>query len=172
MAMRTTHRKATTRTSRASRGRRPAATGRHQASIQRFLDGLADALTSGDGDAAAACFEYPALMVMARTGAYGGNQVIADRDTAAGFFGSAPEQYHAKGIHLTFPDIQSLEWLGDDLALVRVRFPYIDADGNDMGDAETSVYVVRKTGPDLAICTAITLGVDSERGGRTVSARP
>jgi hypothetical protein len=157
-------RQASGRGTRAARGKRPtrAAQAPHQAAVQRFLERLTNALTAGDGEGAAACFESPALMVMADP-RHGGNQVLQDRATVAKFFGQAPQQYHAKGVQWTFPDVERLEWVADGLALVRVRFPYIDADGNDLGDGETSVYVVRKTGPDLAICTALALGVDSER---------
>jgi hypothetical protein len=102
-------------------------------------------------------------MVMSAVGEYGGTQTIRDAEEAAGFFDHAPEQYHALGVDETFPDIQDVQWVAHDLALVRVHFPYLDADGNDMGDGETSVYVIRKGGPDHTICTAVTLGRDSDR---------
>lgn len=118
-------------------------------------------------------------MVMSTTPQYGGNQLLVDTETVADFFSTAPEQYHAKGIAQTFPDIQDVQWVAHDLALVKAHFPYIDDDGNDMGDGETSLYVVRKTGANYAICAAITLGVDSEvegqkrttRGGRGAGSR-
>lgn len=131
--------------------------------IQDFLERFTRSLTSGDGEGAAACFEYPAIMVMANAAQSGGNQVLQDRGTVAAFFAQAPEQYHAKGIEETFPDIEDVQWLADDLALVRVRFPYVDADGNDLGDGETSLYVVRRSGDGHAICAAVTLGTDSDR---------
>ena len=131
--------------------------------IQRFLDRFTQALTAGEGQAAAACFEYPSLMVMSAVGEYGGAQAIDDERSAAGFFEQAPQQYHAKGIEETFPEVEWVEWISHDLALAQVHFPYIDADGNDLGDGETSVYVLRKAGAGYAICAAITLGTDSER---------
>jgi hypothetical protein len=131
--------------------------------IQRFLEGFTQALTSGDGRAAAACFEYPSLMVMSAVGEYGGTTPIRDADEAATFFEQAPQQYHAKGIEETFPDVEEVQWLAHDLALVKAHFPYMDADGNDLGDGETSVYVVRKDGNDHRIGAAITLGTDSDR---------
>jgi hypothetical protein len=100
---------------------------------------------------------------MSAVGEYGGAQAIPDAGQAAEFFDRAPEQYHAKGIEETFPDIQDVQWLSDDLALVRAHFPYIDADGNDMGDGESSVYVVRRNDDGLAICCAIPLGTDGDR---------
>lgn len=134
-----------------------------EVALQRFFDDFSRDLTSGDGRAAAARFEYPAVMIMSDVGKYGGNQVLQDEGTVASFFDKAPEQYHAKGIEQTTANLEDIEWIAPDLALVRVRFPYLDAQGDDMGDGETSVYVVRKTGLDFAICTAVTLGTDGDR---------
>lgn len=108
-------------------------------------------------------------MVMSAVGNYGGSQPIPDAAQAAEFFDRAPEQYHAKGIGETFAHIQDVQWLSHDLALVRVHFPYIDADGNDLGDGETSLYIVRRQGqqrPGYAICAAITLGTDGDQPAR------
>jgi hypothetical protein len=123
-------------------------------------------LTSGDGRAAAECFEYPSLMVMSAVGGYGGTQPIGSAEEAEAFFDRAPEQYHAKGIEETFPDVEDVQWVSHDLALVRAHFPYIDRDGNDMGDGETSLYVVRKDGEGHRICAAVTLGTDGDRAAR------
>jgi hypothetical protein len=131
--------------------------------VQEFLDGFTQAVTAGDGEAAASFFEYPAVMVMSNVGDYGGTQLLQDEGTVAEFFAQAPKMYHARGIFGTFPDLQSIEWVADDLALAKVRLPYLDEDGDDMGDGETSVYLLRRTGGDLAICAAVTLGTDSDR---------
>jgi hypothetical protein len=140
-----------------------AATAQEEAAVQRFLDGFTQALTSGDGRSAARCFEYPALMVMSAVGPYGGSQPLQDEESVAAFFDQAPQQYQAKGIHETIADLDDVQWVAEDLALARVRFPYLDEDGNDMGDGETSLYLVRRTQDDYAICAAITLGTDSDR---------
>lgn len=139
------------------------ASAQEEAAVQRFLDGFTQALTSGDGRTAAQCFEYPALMVMSAVGEYGGNQPLQDPESVADFFSQAPRQYQAKGIHETTANIDDLHWIADDLALARVNFPYLDGDGNDMGDGETSVYLLRRTQDDYAICAAITLGAESDR---------
>ncbi len=152
---------------------------RRDAAIESFFDNFTRSLTAGDGQATASCFEYPSLMVMSAVGGYNGTQPISSLDEAIDFFSKAPEQYHAKGVEETFPDIEEVQWLSHDLALVRAHFPYIDADGNDMGDGETSVYLIRKqTAPapsPFTICAAVTLGVDSDRAqlrrqGRTAMA--
>ena len=134
-----------------------------QKDIQAFLDRFTACLTAGDGQGAAACFEYPAFMVMANAEQYGKNQPFVDPQVVAGFFDRAPQMYHDRGIETTFADIQGIDWLADDLALVRTFFPYIDADGNDMGDGETSLYAIRRNDDGLAICAAIALGTRGDR---------
>jgi hypothetical protein len=126
--------------------------------ITALLERMATAVTSGDGAAAATLFAYPATMVMGDS-----TQPLNDPGTVARFFGEAPRMYRERGIEQTFPLTESTEWLTPELALVRVRWPYIDADGNDTGDAETSVYVVRKGRGGPLVCSAIALGVESER---------
>ena len=131
--------------------------------IQSFLDGFVGSITAGDGQAAAAAFEYPALMVMSGVGEYGGAQLLQDEQTVSDFFAKAPEMYNAKGIHQTTAVVEDVQWLTHDLALVRVHLPYLDEDGDDMGDSESSVYLLRKDGHDYRICSAITLGAESDR---------
>lgn len=130
--------------------------------LQVFLDHFTQCLTAGDGQGAAACFEYPGLMVMSNLPKYGASQVLADANQVADFFAQAPDNYHARGIEETFANVEDYWQVADHLALVRVRFPYIDSDGNDMGDGETSLYVIR-TGAQPRICAAVTLGIDSDR---------
>lgn len=133
----------------------------HDPGIEAFLERFTKAITAGDGASAAACFEYPSLMVMA--GDQGANQPLADARSVAAFFDQAPQQYEAIGIATTFPDVLDVDWVAPDLAMVRTRFPYIDGDGNDTGDAETSIYFIRRRDGAHAITCAITLGTDSQR---------
>lgn len=136
-----------------------------QGDVQAFLDRFTAALTSGDGEGAAACFELPSLVIMADR-KYGPSQVLEDPATVASFFAGATRMYAEQGIATTLADLERLEWLDDGLALVHVRFPYIDADGLDRGDGETSVYVLRREGGDLHILAAIALGTDADRMAR------
>jgi hypothetical protein len=59
------------------------------------------------------------------------------------FFGGAKDQYNALGIVTTRADIQRLEWLTDRVVLVDVRWPYLDARGNERGE-ESSTYTLRR----------------------------
>ena len=56
------------------------------------------------------------------------------------------------------PDILRLDWLTNRLAIVEVRWPYLAADGDEVGE-ETSTYVIRRE-PDgrLAIRAAVLHG--------------
>lgn len=131
--------------------------------FQSFFDRFTYCLTAGDGEGAAACFEHPAFLVMSSVGEAGGQQTMPDAAATAAMFAKSPEQYNAKGIYETFAVIEDVEYLPGDLCIVRCRFPYIDADGNDMGNSESSLYIVRRRGDDWKICCAVTLGVESER---------
>ena len=73
-------------------------------------------------------------------------------------FGGAKAQYNARGITDTRPDILRLDWLTDRLAIVEVRWPYLTADGDEVGE-ETSTYVIRRE-PDgqLAIRATVMHG--------------
>ena len=109
-----------------------------RAEVQAFLEGLAEALTTGDGRGVAALWAVPAL-------------VLGDDDTillttleqVEHFFGGAREHYNAKGIVDTRPEILDLRWASSRIALAEVRWPYLDADGRRKG-GETSTYTLRR----------------------------
>ena len=68
---------------------------------------------------------------------------VATRGEVEDFFAGAKQQYNARGIVDTRPDILRLEWLTDRIAVVEVRWPYIDVSGDEIG-AESSTYIVRR----------------------------
>ena len=106
--------------------------------IQRFFDRFARAVTSGDGRSIARMWAVPALVV-------GDNmvQAVGSLDQVEEFFGGAKEQYNAQGIADTRAELQRVEWLTRRLAVVDVRWPYLDAQGVERGE-ETSTYVLRR----------------------------
>ncbi len=123
--------------------------------VQDLLDRYTRALTHGDGPGAAAAWDVPAYVI-------GPDMAMAiDRaETIAHFFGEAKEAYNAKGIEGTRPEILDEEWIGDRLVIVRVRWPYLDASGREVG-AERSDYTLRR-GDDgrLAIRCVLMRGVE------------
>jgi hypothetical protein len=123
------------------------------AAVRALLARLARALTAGDGPAAAALWATPALVLgddLAVT--------VASRADVQDVFGGAQAHYAARGIVDTRPDILRLDWLTHRLAIVEVRWPYLAADGDELGE-ETSTYVIRRE-PDgrLAIRAAVMHG--------------
>ena len=103
-----------------------------------MLERFARALTAGDGRTVAGLWETPALVV-------GDQQVIAvgSRGEVEQFFGGAKEQYNQQGIVDTRPEIMRLEWATERIAVVKVRWPYLDASGRERGE-ERSTYTLRR----------------------------
>lgn len=125
--------------------------------VQAFLARIARALTAGDGRTVAGMWAVPAL-------------VLGDEDVRAvgtlpeveQFFGGAKEQYNARGILDTRADILELKWLTPRMALVEVRWPYLDRQGDEVGE-EISTYVLRRdeTGA-LKVQVAVMQGASPE----------
>jgi hypothetical protein len=92
--------------------------------VQNVLDRFARAITAGDGRAAADIWETPALVL-------GDEQVmtVSSPQEVEQFFGGGKEQYNARRITDTRPEIVSLDWPTRQIAIVEVRWPYLDADG-------------------------------------------
>jgi hypothetical protein len=106
--------------------------------VQRFLDRMGRAVTTGDGRAAAAMWEVPAFVI-------GDDHVMpvsAEKEIEA-FFGGAKDQYDAKGITDTRAEIVKLDWVTTRIAIVQVRWPYLDEKGDVHGE-ETSTYTLRR----------------------------
>jgi hypothetical protein len=98
---------------------------------------------------------------------YGPTQLLQDEGTVADFFGKAPAMYNEKGIASTVAVIEDLRWVTPEIGIVQARFPYLDADGNDIGNAETSIYTIRRNeAGDLAIICAVALGTDEDLEAR------
>jgi hypothetical protein len=74
------------------------------------------------------------------------------------FFGSAKEMYASKGISDTRAELGPVQWVTERIAEVDVRFPYLDAEGNEQGE-ESSRYTLRR-GDDGAfrLCVAVMRG--------------
>lgn len=123
--------------------------------IRDMLQRFARAFTSGDGPGAAACWEVPALVV-----AEDGSRAIATLKEVGAFFGGARTQYNEQGVMGTRADVTCVEWFTPRLASVEVTWPYLDAQGREIGKAESSVYIVRIAADGQArITVAVLKGV-------------
>ncbi|MFY0532382.1 hypothetical protein [Nannocystis pusilla] len=70
-------------------------------------------------------------------------QAVARREEIERFFAGARAQYLERGVTMTRPEVESREWVGDRVVLVRVAWPYIDRDGREVG-LERSTYALRR----------------------------
>lgn len=122
--------------------------------IRQMLQRLARAVTTGDGPAAADCWEVPALVANDD-----GTRAVSSLAEAAAFFGGAKEQYNKQGIAGTRPDVQCVEWHTDRLASVTVSWPYLDAQGRELGRSESSTYLVRVQHGQAKIFAALMMGI-------------
>jgi hypothetical protein len=109
-----------------------------QAEVQQVLDQMARALISGDGRAVARLWEPPALVLSDQE-----VHSVASSEEVEKFFGGAKDQYNQMGIVDTRPDIQRLTWPTRRMAIVDVRWPWLDANGRESG-SETSTYTFRR----------------------------
>ncbi len=121
--------------------------------MQQFLDRMGRAVTTGDGRTVATMWDTPALVL-------GDERVMAvsAAQEIEQFFGGAKEQYNAKGITDTRAEIVSLDWPTKRIAVVQVRWPYLDAKGSVRGE-ETSTYTLRRDeSGDLKLRVALMHG--------------
>jgi hypothetical protein len=106
--------------------------------VQEYLDAFARSLTAGDGRTIATMWGLPALVIGADM-----VQAVSSPNEVEAFFSGAKEQYNTRGISDTRAEIFGLEWIGDRIVVVDVRWPYLDASGNEIG-AEASTYTLRR----------------------------
>jgi hypothetical protein len=125
------------------------------AEIQDYLNRYSRALVAGDGRTIAGMWGIPALVL-------GDEMVIAVHAPAEveAFFGGARDQYSKSGVTDTHPDITSVGWVTDRMAIVTVRWPYLDATGNEVG-AESSTYTLKRDDQGaLKLFVAVMHGVE------------
>jgi hypothetical protein len=126
--------------------------------VRQFLDRLARALTHGDTATVVALWETPAL-VLGDTLA----QSIGSDEELEGFFTGAKQRYNDQGIVDTRGEIIDLRWPTERMVIVEVRWPYLDARGDEVG-SETSTYTLRRDEDgDLRLRVAVMHGVEARR---------
>ena len=136
-----------------SRKRRAAVT-RKDPTVQDFLDRFSRSLTAGDGRAVASMWETPAFVLGDRHA-----RSIGSAQEIEQFFSGAKEHYNAQGISDTRAEIVKLDWVTDRIAIVEVRWPYLDQHGREAGE-ETSTYILtRDNTSNLRLRIAVMHGV-------------
>lgn len=106
------------------------------ARVQDLLNRFARALTAGDGEGVADLWETPAFVIGS-----GMARAVSARAEVVEFFGGGKEQYNSLGITDTRAEIQRLDWVSEDLVVVDVRWPYLNAQGEEIGE-ERSTYTL------------------------------
>ena len=123
--------------------------------VQEFLDGMGQALTAGDAEAVADMWQAPAYVLGDDLA-----QTVMEHAELVQFFSGAREQYNARGITDTHPDIVRLDEITDRIVCVRVRWPWIDDKGREIG-GETSTYTLRRDGgEEWKVRIAVMHGAD------------
>ena len=106
--------------------------------VQGFLDALGVALTSGDTPSLIEMWDTPAFVLSDDL-----DQAITDPDELRNMFAGAREQYNARGVTGTRAEIVRLDEITDRIVSVRVRWPWLNEDGEEIG-AEVSTYTLRR----------------------------
>lgn len=111
---------------------------RDDTEILDFMEAFGRALTAGDARAVAELWETPALVL-------GDTEVhaVKSRAEVERFFAGANEVYAERGIHEAKPQLVRWEWATERVAIVRVRWPYLDVRGAEIG-GESSIYTLRR----------------------------
>jgi len=126
---------------------------KHRRDIEEFLEEMSAAVTAGDGKGTAELWTVPALIV-----SDGAIMSVTSLDEVARFFGSAKEQYNAQGVVDTRPEILLEEWVTPKIVIIDVRWPWLDARGDEVA-SESSTYTLRRDDKDeLKLCVAVMHG--------------
>ena len=125
--------------------------------VTQFFRDFSAALTEGDIHALKICWAIPSFVV--------GNAMqvaVKSEEEIERFFSGTKEQYNRRGIMEALPDIESIQWLTDKIALVGVRWPYYNREGHEIGE-ESSCYTL-KIMPEgnLQIVCAVMQGYSDE----------
>ena len=124
--------------------------------VQDFLERFADALKRADVKAISALWEVPAFIIGEEFTAN-----IEERGDLHELFAGAREHYRAAGVTDTRPEIIRLDEITDRLVMVRVRWPWLNEDGQALG-AECSTYTLcRDSGGEWKIRVALMHGAEA-----------
>jgi len=111
---------------------------RERASVQEYFDRFSEAMTRGDTKTLVKLWGVPAFVI----GRSEGRVVQSESDVEA-FFAGAKDMYNARGITTTRAEITNLDWVGEDLVIATVRWPYMDDSGRTFGEESSSYTLLR-----------------------------
>ncbi len=133
-------------------------TGNPDQYVQQFFRDFSQAMTEGDVETIKKCWPIPSYVV--------GNALqmaVKSPDEVERFFSGLKQQYSRRGIMEAIPDIESIQWLTEKIALVGVRWPYFDNTGTEIGE-ESSCYTLKlmPEGDLKIVCTVMQGSSDEE----------
>lgn len=111
---------------------------REQASVQLYLDRFAEAMTSGDTKTMAKLWGVPAFVIGTHEA-----RVVQSEDEVEQLFAGAKDMYNERGIFATRAEILDLDWVGEDLVIATVRWPYLDLNDRVHGEESSSYTLLR-----------------------------
>jgi hypothetical protein len=116
----------------------PGRADRERAGVQQYLDRFAEAMTSGDLKTMAKLWGVPAFVI-------GPNEarVVQSEVEVEQFFDGAKDMYNERGIVGTRAEIVHLDWVGTDLVIATVRWPYLDQNDRTLGEESSSYTLLR-----------------------------
>ena len=126
-------------------------------SVQKFFEDFAKALTDGNVPAIAGLWGVPALVSGDKM-----LRAVSSLDEVRDYFSGAKAQYAKHGIHQAVADIQEIKWLTHEMVLVEVRWPYIDKDGDEMGEERSTYLLRRDSDGDLKLHVAMMQGASQK----------
>jgi hypothetical protein len=116
----------------------PQSPDRERAGVQRYFDQFAEAMTSGDTKTMAKLWGVPAFVIGACEA-----RVVQSESEVEQFFDGAKDMYNERGIFGTRAEIVDLDWVGPDLVIARVRWPYLDQNERTVGEESSSYTLLR-----------------------------
>jgi hypothetical protein len=126
--------------------------------VGHMLAAFAQAIMLRDARAVAALWEVPAIVV-----SDDGTRAVSSYEEVTMYFETTARKYDERGISGARAEIQRVSWLTDRLVTVLVRWPYLAADGLDLGRAESCTYVLRRNESDqLRVVAVIEMGPEPE----------
>lgn len=104
--------------------------------VERTLDKLGKALSTGDIAAVAQCWAVPSLVLSDE-----GVIAVSEMSQITALFTQAMTWYESQGLASTRPEIEQLEQLSESIFGVTVRWPAFDASGAEV-TSERSQYLM------------------------------
>jgi len=135
---------------------RPETNERERAGIQQYFDRFAEAMTTGDDKTMAKLWGVPAFVIGANEA-----RVVQSEAEVEQFFAGAKDIYNERGIVGTRAEIVDLDWVGTDLVIATVRWPYLDQNDRTLAEESSSYTLLRGEDGGFKLRVVTMRGADS-----------